>query len=396
MKILVIVPSSFCFGLQNMELALFSCLRRRMQCHFLNTRWTDGEFARRLDALGIAHSSTWLGMFSRRLDWRNLKMTVECLLRLPIAWRDFLRLYRSFRPDVIYLANHHEIILLLPLLIWIRRKVVCHMHDSPPPIMFQKLSAWFWRKGVGRLLFISHSTRERMAAIAPLGVADTVVYNGVNIAPIVLPRQRDDRFVRRFGWPADAVVFGICGQIAAHKGHEDLIDAVAIAYARDPNVRLVIGGRGDGDYARRLQALIVDRRLDGVVTFCGWLTEASEFYAGVDCLVLASRHDEGFGLVVAEAAERGLPAIVTRSGGVVEVVDEGVTGLMTNKQAPDELAAAILKIAADADRRAVMGHRARERVARAFDLATQAALMGDSLEELALTPSATTRMTAHP
>ena len=367
-----------------MELALFSRLRQRMQCHFLNSRWTDGEFDRRLDELGIAHSSAWLGMFSRRLDWRNVKMTAECLMRLPGAWWDFIRLYRSFRPDLIYVANHHEIILLLPLLFWLRRSVVCHMHDPPPAIGFQKISAWFWRKSVARFIFISHSARARMAAIAPLESADPVIYNGVSIAPIAWPRRRADRFCRQFGWPSHAVVFGIAGQINAHKGHEDLIEALAIARASDPAVRLVIGGRGDDVYVARLRQLVAARSLGECVAFCGWLPDMGEFYAAIDVAVLASRHDEGFGLVIAEAGERGLPTIVTRSGGATEVVVDGETGFVTDKQAPRQLADAMLRLSADAGLRAEMGRRARERVATAFDLTIQADRMAVCLEQAAL------------
>ncbi|MDO9411040.1 MAG: glycosyltransferase family 4 protein [Pseudolabrys sp.] len=326
-------------------------------------------------------------MFSRRLDWANLKMTAECLLRLPIAWRDFLRLYWSFRPDVVYLANHHEVVLLLPLLIWVRRKVVCHMHDPPPAIAFQKFSAWFWRKSVRRFVFISQDAQERMAALVPLTAADTVIYNGVDIAPLAAPRRRANNFALRFNWPADAVIFGICGQIAAHKGHDDLIEAFAIAHQRSQNVRLVIGGRGNDEDVARLQRLIAERRLGDVVQFCGWAPQAGDFYNAIDVLVLASRHDEGFGLVVAEGGERGLPAIVTRSGGVVEVVEEGVTALVTRKQAPDELATAILTLAADEARRIDLGRRARERVAARFDLTKQAARFADCLEEVARQPA---------
>lgn len=384
MRVLAIVPGAFCFGLQNMELALFSRLRQRMQCHFLNTRWTDGEFDRRLDELGIPHSSAWLGMFSRRLDWRNLRMTAECLWRLPGAWRDFIRLYRSFRPDLIYVANHHEIILLLPLLFWLRRSVVCHMHDPPPAIGFQKLSAWFWRKSVARFIFISHSARERMAAIAPLDSADPVIHNGVPIAPVAWPRQRTDRFRRQFGWPGNAVVFGIAGQINAYKGHEDLIEALTIARASDPAVKLVIGGRGDDYYVARLHQLIAARNLGDTVAFCGWLPDIGEFYAAVDVIILASRYEEGFGLVIAEAGERGLPAIATRSGGATEVVIGGEMGFVVDKQAPRQLAEAMLRLSGDADLRATMGRRARERVAAVFDLTIQADRMAVCLEQAAL------------
>ena len=88
LRILALIPSGFCFGLQNLTLSFFAVRPPWLGVHFLNTRWTDGELNRRLDTLGIAHSSTWIGMFSRRFDRANLRMTLECLMGLPRAWRD--------------------------------------------------------------------------------------------------------------------------------------------------------------------------------------------------------------------------------------------------------------------------------------------------------------------
>lgn len=375
-RVLVVVPSAFCFGLQHAELALFSALRGRVQCHFLTTRWSDGEFARRLDELELPHSATWLGMFSRRLDWRNLKMTAHCLLKLPLAWLDFARLCRSFRPDIVYVANHHEVLLLLPLLAARRGKVVCHMHDPPPPIPFQKWSAALWRRSVGRFLFVSENVRARIAALTPLAPHDAVIHNGVAVTPEE-PAARTARFTSQFGWPADAVVFGVTGQIAAHKGHGDFIAAAALARTACTQARFVIGGRGPQKEVARLESLIAAHGLGDVVCFGGWLPDARAFYEAIDVLVLPSRHDEGFGLVVTEAGERGVPAIATRSGGVVEIVEDGETGLLVAKAAPQELAAAIQRLAGDADLRRAMGDRARARIKARFDLQTQARRVAD-------------------
>jgi glycosyltransferase involved in cell wall biosynthesis len=381
-RILAVVPGPFCFGLQNAELALFAELSRVMPCHFLNTRWSDGEFDRRLDALGIPRSSTWLGMFSRKLDWRNVRMTAECLMKLPVAWRDFARLYRSFRPDIVWLANHHEIILLWPLLLPIRGKVVCHMHDPPPAIPFQKASAALWRRAVGRFLFISDSARQRMAALVAPTPRDAVIHNGVAAAEAA-PGPRTLRFCEDFGWPDDVVIFGVTGQLGSHKGHDDFIEAAALMRERAPLARFVIGGRGSADERSRLAARVRRRELDDIVGFCRWLPEARDFYEAIDVLVLPSRHDEGFGLVLAEAGARGVPAVATRSGGAVEIVEDNVTGLLVGKQAPQELAAAMLRLATDEAARRAMGRRARQRIATHFDLATQADRVAVWLERCA-------------
>ena len=378
LRVLAIVPSSFCFGLQNLTLAFFAHLSPQVRPFFLNTAWNDGEFPRRLDALGIPHAETWFGMFSRKLDPLNVKMTLHCLVKLPLGYWDFWRAYRRHRPDVIYLANYHEIILLWPLLLFLRRKVVCHMHDPAPAIPFQRASFAVWRRAVGRFLFISKSVRDRTAALGPLGPRDVVVYNGVKVAPLLWPRQRDDCFMRQFGWPAESVIVGITGQMTATKGHEDFLAAARRA-AVDPRLRFVIGGRPIEPLASRLRELVRELGLESRVGFTGWLPSSQEFFAGLDILVLASRHDEGFGLVVAEAMERGAAVLATRSGAATEIIEHEVSGLLIAKQAPIEMAEQILRLAADATLRARLAQAGRRRVAELFDLDRQTARFEEAL-----------------
>jgi glycosyltransferase involved in cell wall biosynthesis len=372
LKILAIVPAPYCYGLQNLTLAMFGPLPSGVKTHFILSRWSDGEFARRLDRLNISYSLTWLGMFSRKLDRRNLKMTFDALVRLPMAWATFVRLYRALRPDVIYFANHHEIILLFPLIFFLRRRVVCHMHDPPPAVAFQRLSFAVWRLAVGRFIFISQSAQKRLALLGPIGHS-AVIYNGVAIGELSSPRQRDPGFCRRFGWPENVIIFGMTGQLHERKGHEDFIQAAQIARKSSSNLRFVIGGRSNEEdiFTESLKDIISDLELNDVIAFTGWLPNVRDFYVRIDALVLPSRHDEGFGLVVAEAGEAGIPAIATDSGGAVEIILDGITGILVPKQSPTHLSEAMLYLVRRGDQLRNMGNRARERVEKEFNLSKQ-------------------------
>jgi glycosyltransferase involved in cell wall biosynthesis len=384
LKLLAIVPSPCCFGLQNLTLAFFGHMPGWVRPHFLTTRWTDGEFDRRLDALGIPHTSTWMGMFSRKLDWVNLRMTMHCLLKLPVAWLRFLRLYFSFRPDIVYLANYHEILLFWPLLFWIRRRIVCHMHDPPPAIPFQRSNFFIWRRAVGRFVFISNNVRERIAELGPLGSNNAVIHNGIVVQRLTFPRIRTERFSEMFAWPGNSLIFGITGQLAVNKGQMDFIEAAAIACRSHLGMRFVIGGRGPLEYLEQLKKLVAARGLEDHVGLSGWLPHVADFYEGIDVFVLASRHEEGFGLVLAEAGERGLPAITTSSGGAVEVLQDGITGIIVDRQDPQALAQAMVRLGADVALRQRMGQRAREHIVEEFDVNTQAKRLAEFLCESTL------------
>ncbi|MCC6356830.1 MAG: glycosyltransferase, partial [Verrucomicrobiae bacterium] len=162
LRVLAVVPTPYVFGLQVVTLDFFSRLREWADCHFLITRWNDGDFPRRLEAMSIPHTTSWLGMFSRKLDPENLRMTLECAYRAPQLYGCFWRLVREFRPDVIYTANNHELILLYPMLRLMRIPVVWHMHDPPPNIPFQRASFRVWRQPVTRFVTIAEDVRDRL------------------------------------------------------------------------------------------------------------------------------------------------------------------------------------------------------------------------------------------
>jgi glycosyltransferase involved in cell wall biosynthesis len=370
-RVLAIVPSGFCFGLQNLTLSIFENVSARINARFITTRWTDGEFARRLEIAGLAYSATWLGMFSRKLDWANVKMTLLCLAKLPEAWLHVLTVIWKFKPDRIYLANHHEAILLWPLLLLCRRRVICHMHDPPPPLRFQRLSFAVWRRAIGRFLFISNSARARTAFLGKVSADDPVIYNGVLVRSIEIPRTRNARFTKLFGWSADCVVVGLTGQMHANKGHEDFLAAARTAATIDSNLRFVIGGRNEGVFPSHLRSLASELGLADKVGFCGWLPAAQDFYEAVDILVLASRHEEGFGLVVAEAMERSVAVVATRSGGASEIIEDGVSGLLVPKMEPSLLAAAINQLGGDSALRDSVAQAGRKRIERHFNLMHQ-------------------------
>src|SRR6185295_6925740 len=203
------------------------------------TRWNDGEFAKRLSQYGFGFSYSWLGMFSRKMDWYNLRMSFQALIKLPRLYFDFIVLRIRKKPDIIFFANHHELIMLLPALFFTRIRVVCHMHDPSPIQPFHKFTFRLYNSVVDNFIAISKDVKMRLVELGCDKNKIIVVYNGVEL-PGKMNGMRSEKFIQMFGWPSKSFVVGIIGQMTATKGHEDLVEAIRLALQKNSDIRLVI------------------------------------------------------------------------------------------------------------------------------------------------------------
>lgn len=141
----------------------------------------------------------------------------------------------------------------------------------------------------------------------------------------------------------DAVVFA--GRHVAEKGVTAVVPAFAAVRARSPGLRLEV--YGDGPQRPEVLRQIAELRLARCVSAPGFVDEAEleRALSRAVCLLLPSRR-EGYGLVVVEAAARGVPSVVVAGpdNAAVELVEEGVNGAVARSAEPDELAAAALRV----------------------------------------------------
>ncbi|MBK9148330.1 MAG: glycosyltransferase [Flavobacteriales bacterium] len=167
-----------------------------------------------------------------------------------------------------------------------------------------------------------------------------------------------------------ALVFGTVKTLAPKYGIDTLLRAFAVA-ARDPalaqaRLRIV----GDGPDRNGLEALARALRIADRTEFVGAVPHAQvpEELRRLDACIALSRTDsESFGVAVIEASACGLPVVVSRVGGLPEVVDEGRTGLIVPKEDPEAAAEAMLQLARDAGMRKAMGEAGRLLVQARYD-----------------------------
>ncbi len=163
----------------------------------------------------------------------------------------------------------------------------------------------------------------------------------------------------------------VAGRLVPDKGIETAIEALAVL-ARDrgrTDCVLTIAGGGEEAHASALRRLANALGVHGRVHFTGAVShgEMPLLYAEHDVLVFPSTWGEPFGRVMVEAMAAGLPVLAAAVGGVVEIVEDGRTGLVFEPGNARDLADRILRVADDADLRARLAASGRAHALAIFD-----------------------------
>jgi glycosyltransferase involved in cell wall biosynthesis len=147
------------------------------------------------------------------------------------------------------------------------------------------------------------------------------------------------------------------------KGHIVLLRAFAEARRKVPSLRLDMAGRGPLEPA--LRALAKELEIEDAVRFLGHVSPIQRAIEDVAIVVVPSM-GEGFGMVALEAMERARPVIAAEIGGLGELVEHGVTGLLVPAGESPPLARAIVELAGNLDRAVQMGESGRRRAVEHF------------------------------
>lgn len=161
-------------------------------------------------------------------------------------------------------------------------------------------------------------------------------------------------------------------RINESKGHRDLVEAARSVLANQPDaVFLFVGFGADRDFVEQLK----DRaRLLGIadrIVITGYSGPIGDVWSLVDIHVHASRCDS-LPIAISEGMSLARPAVVTATGGIPELVEDGQTGLVVPPNAPAALGAAILRLLRDAELAARLGEAARRRYEEMCDPAAMA------------------------
>lgn len=183
----------------------------------------------------------------------------------------------------------------------------------------------------------------------------SVIYNGLKTPDsALLPLPLD---------PPRLLCFG---RVVPEKGFDLAIRALPEVLSVHPTAALSIAG--DGPARPELENLAAELGVRDQVAFLGWVRpeEIPPLLNRSTCVLIPSRWQEAFGLVALQAAQMARPVIATRTGGLPEVVLDGETGFLVEREDPGALAQAIVTLLADPEMMKKLGDSAREHVFKNF------------------------------
>ncbi len=322
-------------------------------------RWVLGEKVREagVQVVTVPSRPCWLTYWEPRpwpvVAWKALR----CWLGQMAAGR-LARAMAALAPQVV-LVN------CLPHLAAVKAAgrlglpVLWHLREILPP---GRRRRWWGRQLLGSgaaCVAVSQAVQAWVVEEVP-GLSVAVVYNGVEIPPAV---PEPARARRALGLPEAGVWVGFLGQLAPHKGVELFLDAAAVAGGE---LRFLLAGPGTPQQQRQVR-----RRAAAVPGGCVVLPprpDVGELLAACDVVAIPTLTPDPAPRVVIEAMAAGRVVVGAATGGIPELMQDGITGVLLRETSPAALVGALERLAADAAARARLSAAARAQAAERFSL----------------------------
>ncbi len=336
----------------------------------------------------IASEACWKHIPDRRLDVISMKRSMgaqrwpdalpglrwtlnQVLSRLDDLFNflpSFLQTFWTvlrFKPDLIHVNNEplcNRAAVLAGKLLSV--PVVAHVRGDQQgsPLMHSlfKLPDYF--------IAVSRWVSESIGRIGVPARKRTYIYDGIELDKLDL-RADGQAFRRRYGIREDAFVVGLVGLLIPWKGQRLFIEAINLLAQEMPDAAYAIVGDTPEEcryFEAELRKLVDAPSLKGRVVFTGHVGDMAAVYNGLDVVLSASTSPEPLGTMIIEAMTMARPVIAPNHGGAVEMVEDGVTGLLFKPGDAGDLAAKIGQLHGDPELARHLGQTARAQALKVF------------------------------
>ncbi len=270
----------------------------------------------------------------------------------------FRHVWSQVEPDILHLHGWQAALVgrLSVLATGSRPRIIITAHNFVPTArgstFASRISEGILQPVTDHIIAVSKALRDDLVTRFPIAATRiSIIHNGIDYTS--LPERNRE--------PGSPFRIGTVARLSAEKGVDTFIKA--ISYLPDMDAVIV----GDGPCRAELANLAEEAGVAKRIRFTGHLNRPAVEVATWDAFVLASTR-EAFGIAIVEVMGQGIPVIGTRVGGIPEIIEDGVTGLLVKPGDPETIADAIRWIAEHPTDAALMAESARLYVRQQFDV----------------------------
>jgi glycosyltransferase involved in cell wall biosynthesis len=283
---------------------------------------------------------------------------------LSAAWR-FSRLIKRLMPDIVHAHDPHGVAMASLAL-----SIGGATHGREPALVASRrvdfhlkgnsFSRWKHRQ-VDCFIAASEAIRQMLLVDGVPAGRTVTVHEGIDVEHAIAASPVNVH--EAFWLPHGAPIVGNVAALVPHKGHRYLIDAAQAVVREMPDARFVI--LGEGELREHLERQVREHHLEKHVLLSGFRTDVLGCIKGFDLFVMSSV-TEGLGTSLLDAMACSRAVVATRTGGIPEIVEDGLNGWLVPPRDAHALAAAIVRALKDEDQRRRFGGAGLARVRERF------------------------------
>ena len=308
------------------------------------------------------------------LIYFELKSVLNFFFRVVYKTKKFLIIIKKYNVDLVHTHSdlrHGQPEILAAKIAGI--PCITHRHGFSHYTHFDKIFDHF----INTNIYISNSVAKHHLAEGESRLKFKIIHNGVNTDNY--SQLYDSEKIRKeFDCKPEEILIGHIARISWWKGHEVFIEALAQLIKNFKNVKgIIIGGLAELEYERNkryldsLQKMVKYFGIEEKILFTGHREDVPRIMAALDIIVNATSTREPFGLTIIEGMVSGKPVIATAAGGALDIIEDGVNGILVPTKDSNSLAKAIVKIIIDKKKSEKMGNAAKQRIIENFTVKHQ-------------------------
>jgi glycosyltransferase involved in cell wall biosynthesis len=287
----------------------------------------------------------------------------------PASLFDIAKVAQQTRADLLHLHGYKACTLGRIAGAVLGIPVILHEHGAFPSVpSYQRMADWFLAPLNDKVIVVSEAVKKfcvEKRSMSPEKVE--IVLNGIPLDEFRdVPEEDVQQAAGDLGLSPDAPILGTVARLDEEKGITYLLDAIPRIKQVLPETKVLVVG--DGALRSELEEKAEYLGVADDVVFTGERRDVPRLYRLMDVKVISSVY-EGIPLTLFEAMASGTPVVATAVGGIGEIIEDGISGVLVQSRKPEEISEAVVRLLRDEEHRRDISNCAQDRVQK-YDVRT--------------------------